>query len=311
MVTVTRTAQPGMTLTDAGKQYSQASIKTLQKLDILDQKFDGINERIKKASSLSLQSEKADIFSSDDDILRIIKVKNDLAQIAGDLEKLQCRDLDAIETTELTSGKDEARSRRKLLNTAVDNLIHRTQELYKDYADTVKKLQDETLVTAVVTKTDSASMSPMSPTSPMSVANGSSPTKMDIEKISAKTEDTPPIVFPSDERISNISNMPTTSSPDPDGRNIDGAMHECTSNKHPAYPEPIHQIPVVEQEYPRPNIDGFRDGYMEESPYYSYYPSTSGPRRTKRRTVPQRYHQRQQVQPGNRNVFGFHPGFFF
>lgn len=130
-------AEPGMSLTDAGKQYSQASSTALRRLDSLDRKFEAINHRIDDVAAIG--DEVTD--SSDDNIARLIKAKNDLAQIAGDLERLQCRELDAVETTELTSGKAEAKLHRKSLNIAVENLLRRTQDLHSDYISTVDKLR--------------------------------------------------------------------------------------------------------------------------------------------------------------------------
>jgi hypothetical protein len=43
-------------------------------------------------------------------------VKNRLAILNGDVEKLQAKKIDGVATTELTSGQSEARTNRKLLN---------------------------------------------------------------------------------------------------------------------------------------------------------------------------------------------------
>jgi hypothetical protein len=50
--------------------------------------------------------------------------------------------LDAVETAELNSGKDEARMKRKSLNAAVDTLMRRTHNLHKDFVATLEKLKN-------------------------------------------------------------------------------------------------------------------------------------------------------------------------
>ena len=52
--------------------------------------------------------------------------------------------LDAIETTELVSGKDEARNKRKSLNIAVESLLKKTQDLHNEFAVTVNKFKSGT-----------------------------------------------------------------------------------------------------------------------------------------------------------------------
>jgi hypothetical protein len=50
------------------------------------------------------------------------------------------RQIDAVDTSNLTSGKADARAHRKSLNAEVDNLIKRTQELHNDFASTAEKI---------------------------------------------------------------------------------------------------------------------------------------------------------------------------
>jgi DNA-binding transcriptional LysR family regulator len=80
----------GASLSDAGRQYSQASSAALKKLDSLDAKVEGISGRVENVVS-SLSSSVAEA----EDVTPLLKAKNELAQIMGDLEKLQFREVAA------------------------------------------------------------------------------------------------------------------------------------------------------------------------------------------------------------------------
>jgi hypothetical protein len=80
----------GMSLSDAGKQYSQASSTALKRLDSIDRKFEGITDRISTVSSVATLPVYA---AEGDNVSKLLKAKNELAQIAGDLERLQCREV--------------------------------------------------------------------------------------------------------------------------------------------------------------------------------------------------------------------------
>jgi hypothetical protein len=103
------------------RQYSVQSSQAINTLNSLDNAFATMAQRV------------ADLDKSIDprNLESIITAKNNLAQIIGDLEKLQCNKLDAVETTELHSGQVEAKAHRKALNREIDSLLEQTQALYK------------------------------------------------------------------------------------------------------------------------------------------------------------------------------------
>ena len=87
--------------------------------------------------------------------------------------------MDAVETAELHSGKLEAKSHRKSLNSAVENLMRRTQNLHNAFVSTIEKMKageyHNDLGTAnmsVVTKSEDSGYSndTTTDTSPVSVA---------------------------------------------------------------------------------------------------------------------------------------------
>jgi hypothetical protein len=161
----------GKKLADVGRQYSEESATALKRLDSIDRKFEGITDRISNVASLPT----CDIAVKGDSVSKLLQAKHELAQISGDLERLQFREvriwghsrqingsythillliciyklythhfqIDAVETAKLTSGKSEARIKRKSLNTAVDDLLRRTQDLHRDYVTIIEKLQSE------------------------------------------------------------------------------------------------------------------------------------------------------------------------
>ena len=79
----------GDKLSEAGKQYSVASSTALKKLDSIDRKFEGINNRIQSVAALEAEVTQ----NMQDSISKMIKAKNELAQIAGDLDRLQFREV--------------------------------------------------------------------------------------------------------------------------------------------------------------------------------------------------------------------------
>lgn len=103
------------------KKYSVRSADAIDTLNTLDGAFASMAQRV---SNLEKAIDPNNLES-------IIAAKNDLAQIIGDLEKLQCNKLDAVETSDLHSGQQEAKAHRKALNKEVNNLLEQTQALYK------------------------------------------------------------------------------------------------------------------------------------------------------------------------------------
>lgn len=67
-------------------------------------------------------------------------LRNELAQLHGNANKLLATKLDAILTGELNSGKDEARAKRKQLIGVTETLIDRVEGLVKAYDQTRENL---------------------------------------------------------------------------------------------------------------------------------------------------------------------------
>lgn len=115
----------GASLSASPKQYSIASANTLSKLDKVS------TEHFALASAI------ADIEKSTDpnNAESVLEGKHRLAQLAGDIDKLQFNQLDAIETTALHSGKEEARAQRKDLTRSLDILQQHVQEMYERFSE--------------------------------------------------------------------------------------------------------------------------------------------------------------------------------
>jgi hypothetical protein len=61
----------------------------------------------------------------------LLAIRGELAQLNGNIEKLQCTGIDAVVTAELTSGKTEAKEQRKGLTKRADTLQKKALELKK------------------------------------------------------------------------------------------------------------------------------------------------------------------------------------
>lgn len=77
---------PGSSFAAAGKQYSQESSKALRKLNSIDKKFEGMVDRVDKVAQDTKYDEK-------EGVVPLLKAKNELAQIVGDLERLQFKEV--------------------------------------------------------------------------------------------------------------------------------------------------------------------------------------------------------------------------
>jgi hypothetical protein len=283
-------AQSGMRLADAGKQYSKASSAALEKLHLLDKKFEGITGRIENVSALQNQED----LHSHLNVLQLIKAKNELAQIAGDLERLQCRELDAIETAELHSGKQEARSQRKTLNTAVENLMHRTQDLHKEFVTTIEKLQANSLPiesdagnSTVLEADEMHSVQPIPEQSAQesTETNGVKPineSALGAESVSPKTSSEDPACV--------LSSPAAAVGLDTVDNHVPIRQSNKSAKQRPPAQHPYFRRRPVHEEYYQPHPFYSLDDYYMETPRH----------RNAYRTVPSR-----------RRPVAFHPGFFF
>jgi hypothetical protein len=106
-----------------GKQYSMESVKTLDHIEELKHTYESMKHEADQISkSTDLES-----FQS------VSRSKSRLAQLLGNIEKLQFNKLDAITTMHLHSGKSVAKSNRRELNAALDALQELVSSLYAKY----------------------------------------------------------------------------------------------------------------------------------------------------------------------------------
>lgn len=296
------TAQSGMTLSEAGKQYSQASTAALKKLDSLDRKFEGLNERIEGVATTIHRSTGDN--DSPHNLMQLVKAKNELAQIAGDLERLQCRELDAIETAELTSGKNEARTHRKSLNQAVENLMRRTQDLHQEFVATVEKLQTEA---ASLEASSPLKMNQIDTEIPMHSLDLPEPSvgssdgsfsedaagETDVE-VSSPPLIVSPVIKSESAHVAKVDGNKAAIPISIGNKNKQTVGHKSEKNKIP-----VRHVPArpVQHEYFQPYPDRSRFNYFDEPPqhYINGY-----------RKQPDQYWSRSR-QPGG----GFHPAFYF
>lgn len=116
------------------RRLSSLSTDTLARLDSLDRGFETIEHAVHEV-------EQAVELGLDD--ASLAAAKNRLAQLNGDLERFQFGKVDAVETTELTSGKAQAKQQRKRLNDEVEALRSRTAELHQRIVDLLQQRRVE------------------------------------------------------------------------------------------------------------------------------------------------------------------------
>ena len=113
----------GVSLQEKGKQLSIESVKTLDHLDDLKQTFELMQQEAEKIhKSTDMNNYKS-----------VKKSKNKLAQLLGNIEKLQFNKLDAVTTVHLDSGKVAAKTNRRELNASLDDLHDFVSTLYSQY----------------------------------------------------------------------------------------------------------------------------------------------------------------------------------
>lgn len=114
----------GTSLQSAGRQLSIESVKTLGKIERLKEAYEHMQEEAEQIHRLT----------DEGDLESVAKAKNQLAQILGNIEKLQFNQLDAVMTTHLDSGKIVAKANRRELNESLDDLQDFVSTLYNRYA---------------------------------------------------------------------------------------------------------------------------------------------------------------------------------
>jgi nocturnin len=121
-----------------GRKLSTVSSNTLQTLQVLREAVDAYEERLLEAENV--------ISANDNDSVEVsalIALRGELAQLNGSIEKLQCTRIDAVVTAELTSGKTDAKERRKELTRRTEKLHARTTELNEQLAKAITRCGGE------------------------------------------------------------------------------------------------------------------------------------------------------------------------
>jgi len=112
-------------LSPATRQFSQISEDRLEHLDRLVERFKSIEQRCKAPLDWVWENV---VPSGDTAEETRNKAIGELSQCYGDLERLQYKAVDAIVTGDLSSGRSEARSRRKSLTQKITRLMNITEE---------------------------------------------------------------------------------------------------------------------------------------------------------------------------------------
>lgn len=112
-------------LSPTTRQFSQISEDRLEHLDRLVERFKSIEERCRAPLDWVWESV---VPSGDTAEETRNKAIGELSQCYGDLERLQYKAVDAVVTGDLSSGRSEARSRRKSLTQKITRLMNITEE---------------------------------------------------------------------------------------------------------------------------------------------------------------------------------------
>jgi len=103
------------------------SVKSRAALTTLGGIFDSIDEIDVQLSELEAFSRKPGV-----EQVELFAIKTKTAILSGEVEKLQAKRVDSVETATLQSGKDDARSSRKRANQYCEELLERIHALHKD-----------------------------------------------------------------------------------------------------------------------------------------------------------------------------------
>jgi hypothetical protein len=116
-----------------GKRFSVASTRALQTLEQLKARLRQLEAREVEAGKL-IRSLVTEGFGPEEMQVKLGSLKSDIAQLHGHVETLQCRDIDGVLTQDLTSGRQDAREVRKMLNKQAEELSQRILKLNDDCA---------------------------------------------------------------------------------------------------------------------------------------------------------------------------------
>jgi hypothetical protein len=117
------------------RRLSVLSAEALDTLQSLTQKVEGFARQIQEAAQVTAGA------SSPADVPRLQVLCGSLAQVNGSIDKLQCVGVDAVMTGPLSSGKEEAKEKRKALNRRIQVLQKNALLAYKDLEQTIESLK--------------------------------------------------------------------------------------------------------------------------------------------------------------------------
>ena len=105
-----------------GRSFSILSEKALMSLESLNEQLVTYEDELHRAEDIYSK-----MYDSADEL---IKIKNDLAQLNGKVDKLQMVGIDGVITAELHSGRDVAKTTRKELNKRAGELLEAVRRLH-------------------------------------------------------------------------------------------------------------------------------------------------------------------------------------
>eukprot|EP00750_Incisomonas_marina_P016954 INCI19685.2.p1 GENE.INCI19685.2~~INCI19685.2.p1 ORF type:complete len:477 (-),score=113.30 INCI19685.2:1400-2830(-) len=118
-----------------GKQYSTLSQQRMVKLadirdrvDVIASEYEGMLKLVETLDT-----------STDEGVEALAKVKNECAQLYGNLEKLQFKEIDGVLVGDLTSGQSDARTARKQLTRDVSDLSDRIKATVQELKNQLAK----------------------------------------------------------------------------------------------------------------------------------------------------------------------------
>lgn len=103
------------------RQYSVSSEDALRKLSDCEQRLKDFEDRFSQYVFAATTDQNKDT---------LVAMKNDLAVMVGEVDKLQMVEIDGVNTMDLRSGQEDARASRKYLNSRTGTLADRMSELH-------------------------------------------------------------------------------------------------------------------------------------------------------------------------------------
>ena len=112
------------------RQMSVKSKTTLSTLQTLEERIETLSVKVKEVEDeFSALSEDNESDTTPTPSPELNRLKSIVAQLNGDIERLQFEGIDAVLITELQSGKETAKTQRKLLTYRIEDLVSRLEKI--------------------------------------------------------------------------------------------------------------------------------------------------------------------------------------